>query len=61
VAELGARLLAQGGGIGVAALVPSYLRRAEAEVKRTGERFEAAADAPGPPQGAAFDGPDSVA
>jgi tRNA threonylcarbamoyladenosine biosynthesis protein TsaB len=61
VAELGARLLAQGGGIDVEALVPSYLRRAEAEVKRTGERFEAAAEAAAAPHGAAFDDPDSVA
>ena len=44
VAELGARLLAQGAGIPAAELVPRYLRRAEAEVRRTGERFEAAAD-----------------
>jgi tRNA threonylcarbamoyladenosine biosynthesis protein TsaB len=41
VAELGARLLAQGAGIPAAELVPRYLRRAEAEVRRTGERFEA--------------------
>jgi len=61
VAELGALLLAQGGGIAAEALLPSYLRRAEAEVKRTGERFEAAAGAAREPQGASFDGPDSVA
>jgi tRNA threonylcarbamoyladenosine biosynthesis protein TsaB len=41
VAELGSRLLAQGAGIPAAELVPRYLRRAEAEVRRTGERFEA--------------------
>jgi tRNA threonylcarbamoyladenosine biosynthesis protein TsaB len=40
VAELGALLLAQGAGIPAAALTPRYLRRAEAEVRRTGERFE---------------------
>jgi tRNA threonylcarbamoyladenosine biosynthesis protein TsaB len=57
VAELGARLLARGAGIPAAMLVPRYLRRAEAEVRRTGERFEAAAA----PHGASFDGPDSVA
>jgi len=45
VAELGAIGLAQGRGIPVEALVPSYLRRAEAEVKRTGERFETAGEA----------------
>jgi len=61
VAELGAGLLAQGGGIPAAALVPRYLRRAEAEVRRTGERFEAALDGDAGPQGASFDGPDSVA
>ncbi len=41
VAELGALLLAQGAGTSAEALVPRYLRRAEAEVRRTGERFEA--------------------
>jgi tRNA threonylcarbamoyladenosine biosynthesis protein TsaB len=61
VAELGALALAQGRGIGVDELVPSYLRRAEAEVKRTGERFEASPAMPAVPRGAAFDGPDSVA
>jgi hypothetical protein len=62
VAELGARCLAQGGGVRAEELVPRYLRRAEAEVRRTGERFEAA-DASGEalPHGAAFDDPDSVA
>jgi len=61
VAELGARLLARGAGIPAAALVPRYLRRAEAEVRRTGERFEAAVKEDGEPRGASFDGPDSVA
>jgi tRNA threonylcarbamoyladenosine biosynthesis protein TsaB len=37
---LGARLLARGEGQRPEALVPHYLRRAEAEVRRTGERFE---------------------
>jgi tRNA threonylcarbamoyladenosine biosynthesis protein TsaB len=60
VAELGARLLAQGAGVPVAALVPRYLRRAEAEVRRTGERFEAAVQEEETPLGASFDGPDSV-
>jgi len=61
VAELGARRLAQGVGIPAAALAPRYLRRAEAEVRRTGERFEAAANANEGPHGASFDGPDSIA
>ena len=61
IAELGALGLARGHGIRVETLVPSYLRRAEAEVKRTGERFEAAPEAGGAPPGASFDGPDSVA
>ena len=43
VGTLGAGMLAAGGGVDVAALVPRYVRRAEAEVKRTGWRFE-----PGP-------------
>jgi tRNA threonylcarbamoyladenosine biosynthesis protein TsaB len=37
---LGARLLACGEGRPAADLVPRYVRRAEAEVRRTGERFE---------------------
>ena len=41
VGALGAALLAAGRGVDAAALAPRYLRRAEAEVKRTGERFEA--------------------
>jgi tRNA threonylcarbamoyladenosine biosynthesis protein TsaB len=40
IAELGAPRLAAGQGLPAAALVPRYLRRAEAEVRRTGERFE---------------------
>ncbi len=40
VGRLGARILAAGGGIRPEALVPRYLRRAEAEAKRTGEAFE---------------------
>jgi tRNA A37 threonylcarbamoyladenosine modification protein TsaB len=40
VAALGARAWA-GGAIAAGDLVPRYWRRAEAEVKRTGERFEA--------------------
>ena len=37
---LGARLLARGEGQRSEDLVPLYVRRAEAEVRRTGERFE---------------------
>jgi len=40
VGFLGARMLARGEGVAAADLVPHYLRRAEAEVKRTGKRFE---------------------
>lgn len=51
VGALGILCLARGGGVAVEALVPRYLRRADAEVARTGQRFEApartAAD-PGP-------------
>ena len=42
VGALGAAQLARGEAVDAAALVPHYLRRAEAEVKRTGERFEPA-------------------
>ncbi len=42
VGILAARLLRAGGGIDAKVLVPRYVRRAEAEVKRTGERFEPA-------------------
>ena len=41
VAVLGERAFAAGEAAAAAALVPRYVRRAEAEVKRTGERFEA--------------------
>jgi tRNA threonylcarbamoyladenosine biosynthesis protein TsaB len=44
VGAVGVRLLASGAGVDPAELVPRYLRRAEAEVQRTGRRFE---DAPG--------------
>jgi tRNA threonylcarbamoyladenosine biosynthesis protein TsaB len=40
VARLAARAWSRGGAVRAAELVPRYLRRAEAEVKRTGERFE---------------------
>lgn len=40
VARLGAQLLAQGAGRDAAELVPVYLRRAEAEARRTGSAFE---------------------
>jgi hypothetical protein len=40
VGALGQQLLARGGGVAAAALAPRYLRRAEAEVQRTGRRFE---------------------
>jgi len=41
VARLGAALLAEGRGVDAARLAPRYVRRAEAEVTRTSERFEA--------------------
>jgi tRNA threonylcarbamoyladenosine biosynthesis protein TsaB len=41
VGRLGARRLSAGGGVPAAALAPFYARRAEAEVRRTGMRFEA--------------------
>ncbi len=40
VAALGAQAWSRGQAIPAGDLVPRYLRRAEAEVKRTGERFE---------------------
>jgi len=40
VGRLGARMLARGGGLPAAGVVPHYVRRADAEVKRTGVRFE---------------------
>jgi tRNA threonylcarbamoyladenosine biosynthesis protein TsaB len=45
VGALGVEQLARGSWVHAAQLAPHYLRRAEAEVKRTGERFE---PAPGP-------------
>jgi len=42
VGVLGARLLAAGGGLPAADLVPRYLRRAEAEARRTGRPLEPA-------------------
>jgi tRNA threonylcarbamoyladenosine biosynthesis protein TsaB len=41
VAALAARAWSRGEAVPAADLVPRYLRRAEAEVKRTGQRFEA--------------------
>ncbi|MEM7413737.1 MAG: tRNA (adenosine(37)-N6)-threonylcarbamoyltransferase complex dimerization subunit type 1 TsaB [Myxococcota bacterium] len=46
LAALGARGAAAGASVPAAALVPRYVRRAEAEVKRTGDRFEAGAGFP---------------
>jgi tRNA threonylcarbamoyladenosine biosynthesis protein TsaB len=40
IGVLGSRMLASGLGIDAADLLPHYVRRAEAEVKRTGLRFE---------------------
>jgi tRNA threonylcarbamoyladenosine biosynthesis protein TsaB len=40
VGILGARRIARGEAVDAAALVPRYVRRAEAEVRRTGRRFE---------------------
>jgi len=40
VGILGVRRIARGETVFAAALVPRYVRRAEAEVKRTGQRFE---------------------
>jgi len=42
VGALATRLLAAGRGVDPARLTPRYVRRAEAEVKRTGQRFEGA-------------------
>jgi len=41
VGRLGQAILAAGGGVRAEALRPRYVRRAEAEVQRTGRRFEA--------------------
>jgi tRNA threonylcarbamoyladenosine biosynthesis protein TsaB len=46
VGALGVRLLAEGAGVDAARLVPHYLRRAQAEVVRTGQRFERAGETP---------------
>ena len=46
VARLGASMLESGLAVHAADLVPEYLRRAEAEVKRTGVRFERGKHAP---------------
>lgn len=46
---LGARMLAAGRGVAAEDVVPRYVRRAEAEVRRTGRRVEGPPD---PPQGA---------
>ena len=40
VGRLGQRLLERGAGVAPEALAPVYVRRAEAEVRRTGSRFE---------------------
>lgn len=40
VGVLGGRILAAGGGVTAADLVPRYLRRAEAEARRTGQALE---------------------
>jgi len=42
VGRLGEQMLAAGQGVSPAALAPCYVRRAEAEVRRTGSRLEAA-------------------
>lgn len=47
VARLGRLMLAQGQGVSVDALVPCYVRRAQAEVDRTGERFDRQSTPPG--------------
>lgn len=46
VGRLGLRALANGAGADPASLVPRYVRRAEAEVRRTGERVEPGAADP---------------
>ena len=48
VGALGAEQLASGSWVRAEQLAPHYLRRAEAEVKRTGERFEPAPGSPKP-------------
>jgi tRNA threonylcarbamoyladenosine biosynthesis protein TsaB len=46
VGRLGGILLARGARVAASALVPRYLRRAEAEARRTGERLEAGSEHP---------------
>jgi tRNA threonylcarbamoyladenosine biosynthesis protein TsaB len=48
VGAVGAEQLARGSWVRAAQLAPHYLRRAEAEVKRTGERFEPTPGSPKP-------------
>jgi len=48
VGRLGVEQFARGSWVRAAQLAPHYLRRAEAEVKRTGERFEPAPGSPKP-------------
>jgi hypothetical protein len=48
VGALGVEQLARGAQLRAEQLAPHYLRRAEAEVKRTGERFEPAPGSPKP-------------
>lgn len=55
VARLALALLARGEGMPAEWLAPLYVRRAEAEVRRTGARLEDAAGAPG-----RFDTPENV-
>jgi tRNA threonylcarbamoyladenosine biosynthesis protein TsaB len=50
VGVVGVEQLARGSWVSAAQLAPHYLRRAEAEVKRTGERFEPAPGTPEPTQ-----------
>lgn len=57
VGRLGARLLASGAGIAPEALVPLYVRRAEAEVRRAATGADARAR-PGPSTAATGPGPD---
>jgi hypothetical protein len=52
VARLGAGILAAGGGCRAVELVPRYVRRAQAEVLRTGEATEAPSEPPPGPGGA---------
>jgi hypothetical protein len=47
VGRLGLRLLERGAGVSAADIAPVYVRRAEAEVKRTGARFETPPERPG--------------